>query len=727
MVVSTEERSTYYVGDGVEDTFSFSFQCLEPSDMYGFVDGVEDANTLTVLNSDQKNNPGGELTFNSGAPAALTDIAIIRTVDGLQNTAYTDYGVFPARSHERNLDKLTMLYQQYADSLSRALSLGDTYPGDLPIVMEDPESGRYLAWNLTGTGLINADAPSVVIPQENEATVAAMVADADLVAGDTVFTQGYDAAGDGGHAQYLVKTVAQAATDGDVIDGYGNHAITGGLYVAILQHDTGVVNAAHYTSASGVVTNSIHAARDRARVLGTTLHIPAGTYIGNFEFAGTVANQWQNLKITGDGLNTILQRDSDLLPVLYIHGESASGDMLYPSVTGIKVDGNGASLIPAVELQYTQTPALNDIYVSNAVNSLSLHDKVYDGEINGFIARDPNRTVADGYGILLGDDCNYMTINEGRVIDDDSTSTKYKGIYITGSTVPGYHTINGGQIENCSHGVVLENCRGVTVDGCHIEGHGKLTTGTAEFRAISIVPATNGGTVPWGATTVLTNNKFFGKDVACAFDAFIEIDLDGAGQTETENLFGGWNIAGNHFATLAAQGGDAYGVKAAISLKAFSSKGQLLRLGSNNYHGNGASGGVLRDDVVTTPANAAGKRARYVLDGDQPLYDNWYYASREIATFTPTMSGSLMTTTNAVAAGSVSLPDAKVGMSFDFLVAESKWFQIDPASGEAFRAAAAADKYIRSAATPGEYLSIRCVDDGIWDVVNEVGTWTYEA
>jgi hypothetical protein len=55
---------------------------------------------------------------------------------------------------------------------------------------------------------------------------------AKLPAGHIVATRGYHAAGDGGAGVYQVKTAAQAATDGDVVDAYGNRTMgTGDIAV----------------------------------------------------------------------------------------------------------------------------------------------------------------------------------------------------------------------------------------------------------------------------------------------------------------------------------------------------------------------------------------------------------------------------------------------------------------------------------------------------------------
>ncbi len=74
-----------------------------------------------------------------------------------------------------------------------------------------------------------------------------------LVAGYTVETQGYHSAGAPGAAPYLIKTTAQAAADGDDIDGYANHAITSTDLVAILQIPFG---GQAYASQFGAVSDA---------------------------------------------------------------------------------------------------------------------------------------------------------------------------------------------------------------------------------------------------------------------------------------------------------------------------------------------------------------------------------------------------------------------------------------------------------------------------------------
>ncbi len=105
----------------------------------------------------------------------------------------------------------------------------------------------------------------------NPDTVAVMTANTLLRAGDWIETKGYYVVGGGGNAKYLIKTVAQAATDGDVIDEYANHSITGGLYVAILQTGLYVNIKQCGAQGNGVDDTASFAA---AKALRATIFIP---------------------------------------------------------------------------------------------------------------------------------------------------------------------------------------------------------------------------------------------------------------------------------------------------------------------------------------------------------------------------------------------------------------------------------------------------------------------
>ncbi len=679
-----------YVGDGVTTNFSYNFTIESIGEILIKIDDVVASNVTYVVDEATTS-----VVFYD-APSMGSKVEVMRS------TPLSQGYDLPGADFEKALDQM----QRQIQEISAAVS--GIYVPDVPAIPLDP---------------------GVYVVKGDYDTLADMIADvANVSVGQSIILDGRNSKGDGGGATWRAVDPATVTTNGyNIVTGSSEVAFQ--LYTSLIPFSQPTVIPAQWgADVTGATdcTNEVHAVRDYAKSSGANIYFTRGTYLGNFDFQGLNASQWQNLVIYGDGINTVLKRNSVLSSVIQVRGESASGDMRYPVVKDITIDGGGSSTVPAMSVSYCQTPKFKDILWQNCHNSLMMQTKVYDGSLKGCIVRDMDRTTAGGYGFFFSDGCNYITVDNCYLIGPGDANSSYMILMDGTSDVPGYHRIINSQFENSSHPITLVNGRGVVIDNNHIEGHGALTTGTAEFHGITIAPDADGGVAPYGSGIVITNNKFWGKSSTTAFEAFINIDLDAAGQTETEDLFAGWVVEGNYFGIPSTQGGDAYGTKAAISLKAFSSKGQILKLGKNNWHGNGADAGTLRTDIVLTPANAAGKKARYVFDGETPVYDNWITGSREISALNRTMSGSIITTYGATAAGSLALPPATLGMKFSFVVAEAYYLQLDPALGESFRLASAVDKYIRSSATAGDTLTIECTESGVWDVTQSQGTWTYQ-
>ena len=125
MTVTTIDNTTQYIGDGIEVAFSFSFQALSPDHMFALLNSVNETGINTVLNPDQENNAGGIVTFDDPPEDGVT-ITLVRIVPQDQQTDYQEYDPFPAKTHEAALDKLTMLVQQNAEEINRAIQ---TLPG----------------------------------------------------------------------------------------------------------------------------------------------------------------------------------------------------------------------------------------------------------------------------------------------------------------------------------------------------------------------------------------------------------------------------------------------------------------------------------------------------------------------------------------------------------------------------------------------------------------------
>lgn len=111
MTVSTLTNSVSYLGDGGTVTFPFTFACLDASHITVALDGVDQSTGFSVVvNADQSANPGGSVTFDTAPPGSVV-IDIVRATDRTQQTDYRAFDPFPSDTHERALDKLTLIGQ----------------------------------------------------------------------------------------------------------------------------------------------------------------------------------------------------------------------------------------------------------------------------------------------------------------------------------------------------------------------------------------------------------------------------------------------------------------------------------------------------------------------------------------------------------------------------------------------------------------------------------------
>ena len=88
---------------------------------------------------------------------------------------------FPAESHERALDKLTMQTQQLAEEIGRALTLPAT-AASVSTTLPLPQANNVIGWNESGSGLANVD------PGTLATIVAYGTAKSDIFTGDGVTT-----------------------------------------------------------------------------------------------------------------------------------------------------------------------------------------------------------------------------------------------------------------------------------------------------------------------------------------------------------------------------------------------------------------------------------------------------------------------------------------------------------------------------------------------------------
>jgi len=127
MAVNSETSRVQYVGNNSTVTaYTVPFAFLENSHLLAIATdaaGVE--SSVTLANHTGVGNPsGGTVTTTVAVPATST-LTIFRSVPATQTTSYAEGGDFPAASHERALDKLTMLGQQNARSFGRGVRVSE--------------------------------------------------------------------------------------------------------------------------------------------------------------------------------------------------------------------------------------------------------------------------------------------------------------------------------------------------------------------------------------------------------------------------------------------------------------------------------------------------------------------------------------------------------------------------------------------------------------------------
>lgn len=161
MTVNSTTSRVSYAGNGTTTTFSVPFYFLANADLVVIRTSSTGTQTTLVLNTDYTVTgagvpAGGSITCTT-APGATDSLVIYRDPATTQLTDYQANDPFPAETHERALDKLTMLVQRLKDLVSRSIRLSDGDTTTASTLLPSPSANKLLAWNGAGTALINRD------------------------------------------------------------------------------------------------------------------------------------------------------------------------------------------------------------------------------------------------------------------------------------------------------------------------------------------------------------------------------------------------------------------------------------------------------------------------------------------------------------------------------------------------------------------------------------------
>lgn len=157
MTISTEESRKSYAGSDTVGPFPFPYYFLNDSDLVVILnsDDVGGGEQILTLNVDYTVAGAGDPAGGSVTTTEIVtsypyqQITIYRDPARTQDTEYPEGDRFPAASHERALDKLTMMMQRIRDMANRCVRLPD---GSSAFNMKLPSNrtSKYVAFDSLG-------------------------------------------------------------------------------------------------------------------------------------------------------------------------------------------------------------------------------------------------------------------------------------------------------------------------------------------------------------------------------------------------------------------------------------------------------------------------------------------------------------------------------------------------------------------------------------------------
>lgn len=159
MTVNVETNRVPYIGAGIVGPFAITFPFLANADIKVIktLIAAPFTQTVLVLTTDYTLTgagaaAGGTLTLVAALPATYTltiyrDPAVTQVVDYLPNDG------FPAETHERALDRLTMICNRFRDLLARAFRLSDGDTSGIDLTITAPVANAFIKINAAATAL----------------------------------------------------------------------------------------------------------------------------------------------------------------------------------------------------------------------------------------------------------------------------------------------------------------------------------------------------------------------------------------------------------------------------------------------------------------------------------------------------------------------------------------------------------------------------------------------
>jgi hypothetical protein len=263
MTISTTASRISYNGNGVTVAFSFPYRFLQNADLVVIRVAADGTETTLVLGTDYTvagadDDAGGTVTC-TVAPVTGSRLVIYRSVEITQEVDYITGDSFPAETHERALDRLTMVAQQLQDAVDRSAKLPETSTADADALVADlirlADSADNIDTVATSIADVNTVADNIVDIQNAEEN-----ADAAALSAAAAATSAANAASSASSASTSASAASTSASAADTSATNASASETNAATSATAAASSATAAASSASSASTSATNAASSA-----------------------------------------------------------------------------------------------------------------------------------------------------------------------------------------------------------------------------------------------------------------------------------------------------------------------------------------------------------------------------------------------------------------------------------------------------------------------------------